>query len=114
MIYLASPYSHPDPLIRKTRFLLAQERCAELLKLNVWVYSPIVHCHEMAEVFDLPTDFEYWRAYNFDMLRRADGMEVMQIDGWKESAGVKAEFQFARTAGIAIAMYEPPSNREAL
>lgn len=113
MLYLASPYSHPDPLIRKTRFLLARERTAELLAQRVWVYSPIVHCHELSITFNLPADFEFWREYNFDMLRRADGVEIMQIEGWKESAGVKAEFQLARTLGIAIAMYEPPHNREA-
>lgn len=114
MIYLASPYSHPDPLIRKTRFLLARERCAELLASRVWVYSPIVHCHEMAEVFNLPTDFQFWKEYNFDMLRRADAMEVLALEDWKLSVGVNIEMQFALQAGIEVTMYTPPLNREAL
>src|SRR6478752_4572437 len=91
MIYLASPYSHPDPLIMKTRFLLAEQVTATLLKERLWTYSPIVHCHELSQKFTLPTDFAYWKEYNFHMLRRAEGFWILAIPGWQESKGVTAE-----------------------
>jgi len=102
MIYLASPYSSPDELIRKTRFLLAEQVCAILLNQGVYVYSPIVHCHELSARHVLPTSFEFWRAYNFDMLRRADLLSVLAISGWKESEGVSAEIEMARHIGLQI------------
>lgn len=102
MIYLASPYSSPDPLIMKTRFLLAEQVTAKLLSQEIWVYSPIVHCHELAQKFNLPTDFAYWQSYNFDMLRRADALYILSIPGWYESKGVKAEFDLAALMGLPI------------
>lgn len=102
MIYIASPYSHPDPVIMRTRFLLAQEYCAALINQGEFPYSPIVHCHEMALRYKLPTDFEYWRNYNLDMLRRADSMTVMTIPGWEESVGVKAETAAARAVNLPV------------
>lgn len=102
MIYLASPYSHPDPLIRKTRFLLAQQVTGILLKRKIWVYSPIVHCHEIVEKFSLPGDAAFWKEFNIDFLRRAEGMFILTIDGWEESKGIQQERDFAREAGIML------------
>lgn len=103
MLYLASPYSHPDPLIRKTRFLLAEQVTAQLLIRRQWVYSPIVHCHELAMRHELPGDFEFWRDYNFAMLRRCERLIVLVIPGWSDSAGVKGEMELARTLRMDIA-----------
>lgn len=102
MIYLASPYSSPDPLIVKTRFLLAQQVTALMLQQGIYVYSPIVHCHEVSMAYSLPGDFAFWQGYNIDMLRRADALYVLATPGWKESAGVQEEIKFARLAGIPI------------
>jgi hypothetical protein len=100
MLYLASPYSHPDPLIMKTRFLLAEQVTATLLASRRHVYSPIVHCHELATKYALPTDFAFWRGYNFDMLRHCEGFIILAIDGWKESVGVTAEAARADSLGL--------------
>lgn len=91
MIYLASPYSHPEPLVMKTRFLLAEQTTALYTKKGAHVYSPIVHYHEMAAKYKFPTDFEFWKKINMDMLRRAEEMWVLDIPGWMESVGVQAE-----------------------
>lgn len=104
MLYLASPYSHPDPLVMKTRFLLAEQVTAQLLQRSTWVYSPIVHCHELAQKFQLPTDFEYWQRYNIDMLRRCDMMMILSIQGWRESKGVTGELTIAQMLNMPIFM----------
>lgn len=102
MIYLASPYSSPDPIIMKTRFLLAEQVTAQLMEEGHFIYSPIVHCHAMAERYALPKDFAFWRDYNIDMIRRADALYVLTITGWKESVGVTGEIGFAKHAGLEI------------
>jgi len=102
MIYLASPYSHPDPLIMKTRFLLAEQVTAAFLTRRLWVYSPIVHCHELAQRYELPTDFAYWQEYNIDMLRRSDYLTVLTIPGWRESVGVAGEISVARMLSMPV------------
>jgi chromosome condensin MukBEF MukE localization factor len=95
MIYLASPYSSPDPIITKTRFLLAEECVATLIKQGHHIWSPIVHCHEMARRFDLPTDAQFWKEYNFDFIRRCEALFCLQIEGWMESKGVMMELKLA-------------------
>lgn len=84
----------------KTRFLLAEQVTAFLLQDQQWAYSPIVHCHVIAEKYSLPTSFEYWQAYNRCMIRRCDKLFVLDIPGWKESIGVKSEIQFAKLCGL--------------
>lgn len=106
MIYLASQYSDPDELTRRTRFLLAEEITGKLLLRKLWVYSPIVHCHELALKFNLPGDFDYWKAYNFDMLRRADEVYVLYTPTVKDSRGVIAELSMAHQLGMKISFIQ--------
>jgi len=102
MIYLASPYSHDDPLVRKTRYLLAMECVAHLMRVGKFVWSPIVHCHELSVQHDLPGDAEFWKGYDHDFIRRADAVFVLTIPGWQESKGVKMEVAFAEMIGIPV------------
>lgn len=95
MKYLASPYSHPDPAVRQARYEQARDALAWLLKQRIWTYSPIVHCHELALVHDLPKDHLYWWAYDAEFLRHCDELIVLHVDGWKESKGVAEELQLA-------------------
>ena len=67
-----------------------------------YVYSPIVHCHEIAAKYALPTDFSYWKGYNIDMIRRCDAFYILTIPGWEESKGVTGELTFAQSAGLEI------------
>jgi hypothetical protein len=101
-VYLASPYSHPDESIMEARFVAAEAATARLLRRSVWVYSPIVHCHELAKKFDLPKDFVFWQEYNFAMIRGAAKLYVLRIDGWEASKGVTAEIAYARELGIPV------------
>lgn len=101
-IYLASPYSHHDPAIRHERYEAAQKAVHYLLWNRNWTYSPIVHCHELALRFRLPTAFEFWQEYNFAMLRPAKSLHILTIDGWEESRGVYAERLEAQRLSIPI------------
>jgi hypothetical protein len=100
-IYLASPYSHPDPGIREQRFEAACLATAELVRRGTVVFSPIVHGHPLVR-FGLPTTWEYWSRFDHEYLRRCDRMIVLMLDSWQDSRGVQAEISLARELGLPI------------
>lgn len=99
MIYLASPYSHPDPLERQYRYERMIEVSAQFLNQGHYVYSPIVHCHPLALAHAMPTDFLFWQHYNRHMIECADELWVIQLDGWHKSEGVAEEIIIALKLG---------------
>lgn len=98
MIYLASPYSHPDPAVREERFRAACRATAALLIAGEVVFSPIVHSHALVE-FALPTVWSFWERIDRAHLERCDEVAVLMLDGWQESVGVREEIGIARAAG---------------
>lgn len=102
MIYLASPYTAPTKEGREERYQSVLRVCGKLLKERHNVWSPIVHCHTMAVLFDLPTDFVFWKQYNHDFIRRADAVWVACIDGWSVSKGVDDEIKFAELLDMPV------------
>jgi hypothetical protein len=111
MLYLASPYSHRDPKVMQERFEVAEQVTAHLLNSNVWVYSPIVHCHALSQKYKLPTNFGFWRDYNYSILRLAEALWVIDMDGWRTSQGVTDELNFARTCRIETYTIDPNTFR---
>ncbi len=98
MIYLTSPYSHPDPAVRKRRFRAACRATAALLRAGEVVFSPIVHSHPLVG-FALPTEWAFWERIDRAYLERCDEVVVLMLNGWKESVGVREEIRIARAAG---------------
>jgi hypothetical protein len=101
-IYLATPYSHPDPTVREARFRVVNAVAAQLMRAGHHVFSPISHCHPIALAGELPTDWKYWEAYDRGFLEWADEMYIVAQEGWAESAGVRAEILLVRKLGKAI------------
>lgn len=100
MIYLASPYSADDPFEMEARYLAAAKALAWLLKERYWTFSPIVHCHELKKIVQLPGDHEFWLDYDCYILSRCSALYVLGIDGWERSKGVTMEREFARKNNI--------------
>ncbi len=93
--YLASPYNHDDPKIRQKRYNLALRACVALMRRNVFVFSPIVHSHNMATNYGLPGNYIFWKTYNKTMLRVCENVLVLCIDGIGISEGVAGELLIA-------------------
>ena len=106
MIYLASPYSHPDPVVREARFDAACRATADLIRGGQAVFSPIVHGHQLVR-FGLPTDWAFWQRFDEEHLRRCDEVLVLQIDGWRDSVGVRAELAVAEAASKSVHWLNP-------
>lgn len=94
-LYLASPYTDPDDKIREIRYHQAMHAVAHLLKLGHIVFSPIVHCHELAKQHDLPKDISFWWRYNRAMLHNSSSLWILTLDGWRSSKGIKKEAAYA-------------------
>lgn len=103
-IYLASPYSSGDSKIMHARADAAMAFTAHHLSEGFHIYSPIVHCHEMANRFDLPRDFDFWMTYNYAMLAKASQLWVLALDGWDASRGVLAEIEMATKLSIQVTL----------
>lgn len=101
MIYLASPYSHPDPEVREQRFELACRAAARLIWDGHAVFCPIAHTHPIAK-YGLPTTWDFWQAQDRKILELCEELWVLTIDGWMQSRGVEFEMQIARELGKPI------------
>ena len=101
MIYLASPYSHPDPAIRDQRYLAACRATVRLLLAGQTVFSPVVHGHPLVQL-GVSGDWRFWARHDEQYLRRCDHVMVLRVEGWKESEGVQAEIELATRLGIPV------------
>ena len=101
-VYLGSPYTDKSKLVQHNRYLQVSRVVADMLCHGVHVYSPIVHCHELAKRFRLPGDFQFWQDYNYAMLERSSAFHLLELTGWNDSKGLKAEIKFALEKAIPI------------
>jgi hypothetical protein len=109
--YLASPYSHSDSRVMNERYQMTMKCAAWFLAGGTFVYSPIVHCHTMALVHDMPKDASFWMPYNYAMLERARSLIILTLDGWQDSRGIDLESEFARSHAIPLSFVHPSTFR---
>lgn len=104
VIYLASPYSHPDAAVRESRFKAACKKAAEYIEKGICVFAPIAHSHPIADYMDEEKRmcFETWMKADLPLLRKADELHVLCIDGWRSSRGVTKEIEYADAMGIPV------------
>ncbi len=102
LVYLAVPYSHVDPDVMETRFHSVNRVAANLMKNGTHIFSPISHTHPIAKAGGLPRGWDFWGAYDRAILGSCCKLVVLMLDGWRESAGVKAEIGIAEEMGIPI------------
>ena len=106
MIYLASPYAHPDPAVREARYQAACRATAELMRGGRAVFSPIVHSHPLT-AFGLPTNWAFWERCDRQYLERCDELVVLMLDGWPQSVGVQAEIKLATEMAKPVSFLNP-------
>lgn len=99
MIYLASPYSGTSEQ-QEERYLEAMKCVASFMPAPI--FSPIVHCHDMAKRLQLPTDATYWEKYDRAMIHSAEAVWILCIPGWKQSVGVAEEEVYAKAILLPI------------
>lgn len=88
--YLASPYTG-DATTQQMRYEAVRDAAAKLFTQRVWIFAPIVHCHDISISHGLPGDFKFWDEYDRTMLYHCDDMWILPLAGWKDSRGIEAE-----------------------
>jgi len=107
MIYLATPYSDPDPAVREERFNVVNRVAARMMMEGLHVYSPISHSHSIAKAGWLPTDWSFWELYDTKMIIMCGQMIVLRQAGWAISTGVQHEIRIAAGLGHPIEYMDP-------
>lgn len=109
MIYLASPYSHPEKEVRELRFRQTLSFCYPYIIGGTPLYSPIVYGHQFTELLSAPFDAASWQDFNERMLSDAKELWVLKLPGWSASFGIGLEIAFCKTFNKPI-YYKEPSN----
>ena len=109
MIYVASPYTHKNPEVRSERYYAVMDFIAHHQdEYDQILYSPIVHYHQIAIDFDLPTNWEWWWDKNKQMMDLASTILELRIDGWETSKGMQAEIKYAEETDMEHIVVIPP------
>lgn len=106
MIYLASPYSHPDPEVLASRADEVAKIASDLMRDGSYVFCPIAHTHAIAE-YGLPKGWDFWEGYDREYLNFCEELVVALMDGWQDSTGVNAEIKIMNELGKPVRYYDP-------
>lgn len=107
MIYLASPYTHPDQKVRETRFHESCKLAGRLMQKGHKIFSPIAHSHPISLSCGLPTIWKFWKKHDIEFLKWCTQLWIAQFDGWDKSVGVKKEMEIAKRFNKPIYYVEP-------
>ena len=106
MIYLASPYSDDSDVLQAWRWRAVCRAASCLMKQGHRVFSPIAHTHPIAQ-HGLPGDWEFWQAWDREMLPACSELWVLKLAGYDQSKGIAAEIALANEMGIPVRFLEP-------
>ena len=107
MIYVASPFTHPDKLVMGLRRNAAFRYTANLIEQGKSAFSPIVYGWPFFIEHRAPPNFEFWQDFNERMLYLAEEVHVLQLDGWDRSRGIAHEIDFSTRIGTPIRYIMP-------
>lgn len=103
MIYVASPFSHPDKRVKFNRVCETARLMAKLQPQHEEpLYSPILHWYMASRLCALPDDAAYWESLNTQLIKASSAVIVLTIAGWKSSIGVKQEIALAKELQLPI------------
>ncbi len=105
VLYLAAPYWHERKEVRDFRANTARACARRLIEHNCMVYCPFIYSYGLETA---PRGGEeYWRAHSLLMAQRCDEIMIIELDGWKDSAGVMKEIEIFKERGKRLYFYAP-------
>lgn len=105
--YLASPYSHKDPLVETLRYEAVSYIASKLILEGYTVIEPIGSCFDKSLKYDMPGGYEYWQKRDRKYISLCDGIIIVTMKGWEESIGVSDEISYARNKNKEIIFLNP-------
>jgi hypothetical protein len=110
LIYLAAPYSHPDPKVVEERIAEICRVDAVLMSRGTFTFSPLLK-HFVKDYANLPGDWNYWQDYCRVTLPKCSQVYVLALDGWEDSVGVREEMKLAELLKIPVFLCGPDGFR---
>jgi len=107
MIYLASPYSSDDKELVEQRVNAVCRAAGFLMRQGHYIVSPIAHCHSIAMITRLPTDYAYWKRYNHALIDICTEYWILLLSGWQESVGIIGETAYADSIARVVKYVDP-------
>lgn len=107
LVYLASPYSHPNPDVMHARYEKACRAAAALMLRGECIFAPIAHSHRIGQVMGRSTDHEFWLRQDFAILRHCSHCVVLMLEGWDKSVGVREEIDYCVANDIPVSYMHP-------
>jgi hypothetical protein len=96
LIYLASPYSHPEQSVRDDRYDAVTKLAAKLVEKGVYFIPPITFNVPLAPYLTNPdTSWEFWKPFDLMLIDRCDELWIFTYPGFYQSVGLRAEVLYA-------------------
>jgi nucleoside 2-deoxyribosyltransferase len=102
IVYLAGPYSHPDPAVREGRYTVITAVAAQLISKGRIVFSPLTMTHPIDQLLAGHSETlgsDYWVNFDEAFMEFCSEIVVVMVDGWDKSSGVAREIKFFRDRG---------------
>lgn len=106
IVYLASPYSHPDESVVNERFDRISLIASILNSKSIVSLSPITYGHTLLSYTKMPSDWEFWRNFCLSFLQHSSELWVIKMEGWNRSPGISEEIEFAIKNSIPVKYIE--------
>lgn len=100
LLYLAGPYSEPDPVLNTNAAIREAARIMQATRAKDGTYPVLVFVPHVMMAYHLvqPMSYEFWLDYSMEILRRCDA--VVRLPG--ESSGADKEVAEARKMNIPV------------
>ena len=109
MVYLSSPYTHDDPLVREARFIAVAKYAAYLIaECDMTIFSPIAHSHPICLFGQLDGEWERWETFDRRILDVVCGLIVLCLPGWDTSRGIAREIRIHAQHSGFLSFHDPP------
>lgn len=104
LIYLAAPFSHPDPEVSRHRLEEVNKYAVHLLSHGTLAFSPLSHGAQLDSP-DIPSSV--WYELGLRIMEGCDQLWLLALDGWDGSEGVRMELERAWQLDIPVLVVNP-------
>jgi Domain of unknown function (DUF1937) len=110
IIYLAAPYTHPDPEVRLARYKAVTHIAARLVAEGRRVFSPLTMTHPLDILMAGSSNTlgsDYWVRFDEAFMAHCSEIIIVTLEGWDASSGVAREKRFFAERGLPIRYVAP-------
>jgi hypothetical protein len=102
---ISAPYSASDPSYKAERVRRVAIVVNRLMKEHqINSFSPTLYGLAIIEKSNenLPDTYDFWKTFCVDCVSSVSQVYVLNMEGWKNSGGVKDEIEVAKSLGIPV------------